>query len=80
MKKLKDMTPEERRAFIEGATERNHKREYDSARIIANRPDLPEWEDLTEDQRERVRAENVRFQEEMNSFGAQLSQGIVPTR
>ena len=76
MKKLKEMTPEERKEFIAGAAERNHKREYDNARIMGNRPDLPEWEDLTEEKRERIRAENRRFQQELNAFGEQLREGL----
>ena len=77
MRKLNEMTPEERKAFIDGALERSHRAEYNNARIMAGREDLPEWDKLTEEQRENIRAENRRFQREMDDLGKQISQGLA---
>jgi TRAP-type C4-dicarboxylate transport system substrate-binding protein len=37
--------------------------------------DGPRWEELSDEQRENIRQENNRYQQEMQAFGRSLSKG-----
>ena len=66
--------------FIRDGREKYHKNEYNSARdFMGNRDTTPEWEDLTDIQRENIRVENRRYQQEMNDFGKMISKNHLKT-
>ena len=65
------MTEDEKEKFIRDAVESAHERRYLNALAIFNRTG-PAWTDLTEEQRERVREENQRYDHEMQEFGESL--------
>lgn len=77
----KSMTSDEKDAFITASLERHHRSEYDSARDLMDcRSSTPEWEDLSEEERERIREENRRYQQEMHDFGQKIRNLAVPTQ
>lgn len=50
----------------------HYRREYESALEMAGVADAPSWEDLTDEQRENIRLECIRYQQELNAFGNTL--------
>lgn len=61
------MSHDERIAFIRNARESHHKMEYETALQVAG-VDRPRWEDLSEERREAVRAENRRYAAEIRGI------------
>ena len=69
-----DMTKDERSTFIQRSVELGYKKEYDIARTMRNSWETtPEWEELTHEQQENIRAEVQRHAQEMHEFGQSLS-------
>ncbi len=66
------LTKDQKHMFVRASAEKSHKRRYDDVRALGNRADLPTWEDLTPEQRTNIRAENQRYRQEMEAFGAEL--------
>lgn len=54
-----------------------HKSMYDDARVSAEAMgyELPEWEALTEAQREAIAEQNRQYVKEMNDLGNRIAQG-----
>ncbi len=65
------MSDEEKQAFIRESAERRHKERYQWALEYFNTTG-PAWEDLTEEQRERIRETNRQYDREMQAFGESL--------
>lgn len=66
------MTKEERARFIAEARESYHRDQYEAACAMFPGEDRPSWDALTDEQRENIRTENRRYQQEMQDFGASL--------
>ncbi|KAA5604378.1 hypothetical protein F1188_16080 [Roseospira marina] len=66
-----NMNEAERRAFVAQAVEDDHKERYEEALVSAGRSGSA-WEDLTDDQRERIRQINVQHVLRMREFGESL--------
>lgn len=62
------MTADERKAFLAEAADRRHAREYEDAKALTG-IDGPKWSELTEQQRQNIRAENARYAAEMQNLG-----------
>ncbi|MBN7763715.1 hypothetical protein JYP52_21485 [Nitratireductor aquibiodomus] len=56
-------------------TDRWHKSQYDAVRYAHPEHDLPEWEDLPEEKKQKVREANNEQQKFMNDLGAAISTG-----
>jgi hypothetical protein len=65
------MSSDEKQAFIRDSVERHHEQRYLAALEFYDRTG-PAWADLTEEQRERIREENQRYDREMQAFGESL--------
>ena len=65
------MSQEERRAFIDESLEKHHESQYLAALEFSGVKG-PAWTELTDEQRERIREENRRYDREMQAFGESL--------
>ena len=68
-----DMTKAERSLFIEESIEAGHRRQYEGALKLCRRTG-PDWDDLTEEQRTRIRDTNREHADAMHKFGETLRQ------
>lgn len=71
------MSPEERKAWMQEAAEREYKRNYEATLSWLGETG-PAWEDMTEDQRSNIRAEIDRHAQEMHEFGKTLAGDDAP--
>lgn len=58
-----------------GTYDDGHKRQYEAALRSADVTDAPAWEDLTDEQRENIRAVNNQHQNFMDKLGVAISTG-----
>lgn len=58
-----------------GKYDEAHKRQYEQALKFAEVTDAPAWEDLTDEQRENIRAVNNQHQNFMNKLGVSIHNG-----
>lgn len=69
-----NVDPEHKKEFIRLSIENGHMKEYYTALNLMGVKG-PRWEDLSDEQRENIRQENNRYQQEMQAFGRSLSKG-----
>lgn len=69
------MSDEEKTVLVRASDERHHKSQYDSVRELYPGRNLPEWEDLSEEERERIRGVNKAHAKEMQDFGQAIREG-----
>lgn len=74
-KHLSDYPREVKERFIRESIEDSHRREYYWALNFYNH-EGPDWEDLTDEQRENIRKINRQHAQEMTALAQSLSQGI----
>lgn len=55
----------------------HHRRVYEGLR--SETPELPAWEDLTDEQRDHIRETNRAMQADFNHFGKMISEGKTPS-
>lgn len=73
-----DMSKEEKSIFIRQSVEFGYKKEYDIARSFRRVWDTtPEWEDLSEEQKENIRQATHKHAQEMQAFGASLKTDLT---
>ena len=77
--KEEDDTVYIRKSVLNNAPELNHKRQYDLIRGLHPETKYPEWEELSDMQREAIRQENRRYALSMQNFGEKLRRGEMPT-
>lgn len=64
-----------RTKFIKECIERDHEAQYTNMRLMYPEHKLKPWEELTEEEREKVRAVNRDYTAFMQQLGAQISGG-----
>ncbi|MBY3433555.1 hypothetical protein HFN89_05280 [Rhizobium laguerreae] len=64
--------PELVKALVKEGIEKAHKRDYEAALDWAGE-DGPAWEDLTDEQRARIRQANIEHRQAMHAFGKSLA-------
>jgi hypothetical protein len=69
------MTPEQIKEAVAIGKELAHSSEYESVRRL--HPHIPAWEDLTHDQRARIRDENRHYWKEMRELGDKFVRGEI---
>ena len=73
-KDWEEMSSEERRLFVRQSTESHYRRGYDEARALRQVWDTtPEWDELTDEQRESIRETQRENAREMQEFGQSLA-------
>jgi 1,4-alpha-glucan branching enzyme len=65
---------EQRKEFIRLSVEHGYKKDY-YASLEWLGVEGPDWEDLSDEQRENIRAESRRYAQDMHAFGQALAQG-----
>lgn len=75
-KDLTDYPKEVLERFIHESIEDSHRHEYYWALEFYDH-EGPDWEDLTEEQRENIRETSRAHAREMHEFGKQISQGTI---
>lgn len=65
------------KGLVAEGIELGHKRDYEAALWSAGR-EGPAWEELTEEQRVRIRQINIENRREMQAFGEAISRGETP--
>lgn len=76
-----NMSPAERTQFVADAIERNHKAQYDSAvrwaQVSGDTTVRPTWNELSEEDRERIRKVNLEHAQQMQRFGEAIRTGTA---
>jgi hypothetical protein len=70
------MTPEQIKQAVKVGKDLGHRREYENALAVAGRTG-PDWNDLTEEQRERIREHNREFWKDMHDLGEEIRRGAT---
>lgn len=68
------MNPAERSLFVAESAEAHHRREYEGALAFVRRTG-PDWDDLTDEQRERIRKANHEHARDMQELGEAIRKG-----
>lgn len=66
------------KGYMKYVSEREHKRLYEQALYLAQETDAPEWHELPEDERIRIRKINDDYKKGMSDLGASISKGMSP--
>ena len=66
------------KAYMKYVSEREHMKLYEGAIRFAQELDAPEWHELPEEEKERIRQVNDEYKQGMKSLGDIISKGITP--